>query len=187
MDKAVSNMVDILYKNKQTMPDNDYISLMDNLKTISQYRPKIFNKKHVVRYKLKTDICFIEDLSQYEEIKKDVYNGQSMVYMESEDEFNEDYERMKTIDTHAHYYCYSSEIIDTDINTFHETLRLIGEAKKHTLDYYLNPEVMQEHQREVQEYYYDYKNTWDKWIRILNDVAYEVVDIEYIGIADSVS
>ena len=41
---------------------------------------------------------------------------------------------------------------------------------------------MQEHQREVQEYYYDYKNTWDKWIRILNDVAYEVVDIEYIGI-----
>lgn len=182
MDKAVSNMVDLLYKNKQTMPDNDYIILMDNLKTISQYRPKTFDKIHVVRYKLKTDICFIEDLSQYEQIKEDLFHGDAMQYTESEDEFNEDYERKKTIDTQSHYYCHCSEIIDTNINTFHESLRLIGESKKHVLDYYLNPEVMQEHQREVQEYYYDYKNTWDKWIRITNDVAYEIVDIEYIGL-----
>jgi len=184
MEKAVASMVDLLYKNKQNMPDNDYITLMDNLKSISVFRPKVYDKKHVVRYKLTTDICFIDDQCQYEDIKKDVYLGSTAVYNQSDEDFNEDYERKKTIDTHSFFYCYSNEIIDKEINTFNEILRLVADSKKHTLDHYINPVVFQEHQREVQEYYYDYKNTWDSWIRLLNDDAFDIVDIKHINEMD---
>mgnify|MGYP003146960548 CR=1 FL=1 len=104
MDKHISTMVNTLYDNKEKMSDNDYMVLMDCLKEISKFRPKIYNKKHKVFYKLATDICFIEDLSQYEDIKKDLFNNSSYCYNESEEEFNEDYERVKEIVTDGYFF-----------------------------------------------------------------------------------
>jgi len=166
MNENISTMVNILYDNKQNIKDNDYIILMDSLKELSKLRPKIYNKKHRVSYKLTTDICFIEDFSQFEDIKKDLFSNSSYYYNESDEDFNEDYERVKSIETEGVFYCYSDEIISKETHTRFEILRLIGEARKHIADYYINPDVYEEHAREVQEYYFMYKKQWDNWIRI---------------------
>ena len=39
MEQSITNMVDILDNIKTEIKDIDYINLMNNLKTISQYRP----------------------------------------------------------------------------------------------------------------------------------------------------
>lgn len=180
MEEAISNMVNVLYDNKQNISDNDYIILMDNLKEISKFKPKLFNKKHRVSYKLRTDLCFIEDLSQYEDIKKDVFNNCSNYYNESEEDFNEDYERVKTVETDGFFYCYSNEIISHETHEPLEILKLVGEAQKHTDDYYIDPDIMQEHLREVQEYYHIYKKEWDEWIRIISNKAILIDSVDYM-------
>lgn len=181
MEQSVANMVDILDNIKTEIKDIDYINLMNNLKTISTFKPKYYNNFYSVTYKIVSSICFIDDLSQFEDIKKDLYNDSPQYYTNSEEYFNEDYERMKEITTESYFYCRSSEIIDKNIHTPFEIKRLVALSKKHICDYYINPDVLEEHQREVQEYYYDYKNTWDKWVRIINDRGYEITNITSIN------
>ena len=168
MNENISTMVNILFDNKQLIKDNDYIVLMDNLKELSKFRPKLFKYKHRVSYKIVTDLCFIEDLSQFDNIKKDLFDNNSHYYNDSEEEFNEDYERVKHVETDGWFYCNSDEIISYETHSDNEIRKLIGEARKYTPNYYLDPEIHQEHIRNVIEYYEMYKKNWDEWIRIKN-------------------
>ena len=181
MDK----LVDYLWEIKDDIKEQYYIEILNKLKEVADLIPKTnYNKKHLVKYKMKTYICYIDDDDQYKDIKRDLYYDNYEIYNESDEYYNEDYERVKEIETDCHFYCYSREKIDFNHYTPFQVLRLIGEAKKHTIDNFLNPNVLQEHQREVQEYYKRYVDEWDNWVRIVNDSAMCINDIRFIGEED---
>jgi hypothetical protein len=177
MDELIGYMFDI----KQEIKEQYYIDIMNRLKDIGQTMPEKENKKHLVKYTMKTYICYIEDDDEYEDIKKDIYYESYELYQESEEGINEDYERVKEVNTDCHFYCYSKDIIDLEYYNPLQVLRMVGDAKKFTIDHYLNPNVLQDHQREVQDYYTSYIKQWDSWCRIVNDSSMSITDIKYIG------
>ena len=76
--------------------------------------------------------------------------------------------------------CHTSEIISDETHTMFESARLIGEAEKHTLDYYGNAHIMEDHQRSVQQYYNRYLNEWDNWVRIVVQVPIKITGVSFI-------
>ena len=178
---AIADMEAILFDIKETLKEQDYIVLMDKLQAMANNNPRIEDKKHRIRYSIKTSICYIEDSDQYKDIKKDLYYDSTETYSESDESINEDYEKVKVIETDGYFYCYSYDIMNEENHTPYQLLRMIGEAKKHTVDYYLNPGVFQDHQREVQDYYSRYLKNWDEWVRIVNESAMGITEIDYIG------
>jgi len=180
----MDDIVDYLWEIKADMKEQYYIELMNKLKVIGDRLPPKHNKKHLVKYMMKTYICYIDNDDEYKDIKNDVYYGSYEIYNESDDDINCDYERIKEIETEAHFYCYCKDKVDIESYSPFQVLRLIGESKKHIVDNYLNPNVLQEHQREVQDYYKRYIDDWDNWVRIVNEGAMCVTDIIYIGEED---
>ena len=178
---AIADMEAYLFDIKSTLKEQDYIVLMDKLQAIANNNPRVEDKKHRVKYSIKTNICYIEDSDNYKNIKTDIYYDSSEFYNDSDEGINEDYEKVKTVQTEGHFYCYSFNVMNEDNHTPFQLLRMIGEAKKHVVDYYLNPSVFQEHQREVQDYYCRYIKNWDEWVRIVNDCAVCINQIDYVG------
>ncbi len=150
---AIADMEAYLFDIKEDIKENYYITIMDKLQAIANNNPRIEDKKHRISYSMKTNICYIEDSDNYKDIKKDIYYDSFEVYNESEEDINEDYEKVKTVETSGHFYCYTFDIMNDENLSPYQLLKMIGEAKKSTVDYYLNPRVFQEQQREVQDYY----------------------------------
>ena len=173
--------MDAIADMEASLKEQDYIVLMDKLQAIANNNPRVEDKKHRVKYSIKTSICYIEDSDNYKNIKTDIYYDSSEFYNDSEEGINEDYEKVKLIETQGHFYCYSFNVMNDEYHTPFQLLRMIGEAKKHVVDYYLNPSVFQEHQREVQDYYCRYIKNWDEWVRIVNDCAVCINQIDYVG------
>lgn len=186
MNKAVEKMSDYLYNLRRDMKENDYIELMNQLGDINKYTPKQYKYHHRIEYEMITQICYIDDDEEFLKQKKENYYDSYEQYQESDEPFDEDYERMKEVKTEGRFFCYTSEIIGENTHNPFEVLRLIGESKKHTLDYYCNPMVLEEHQRDVQQYYNRYLREWDDWVRIIVESPIKIVSISYIQETDDI-
>ena len=71
--EAIADMEAYLFDIKETLKEQDYIVLMDKLQAIANNNPRVEDKKHRVKYSIKTKICFIDDNDEYKDIKKDIY------------------------------------------------------------------------------------------------------------------
>tara|TARA_R110001592_G_C12986880_1_gene734695 strand:- start:340 stop:897 length:558 start_codon:yes stop_codon:yes gene_type:complete len=176
----VAELSSYMWDIKGDIKEQYYIEIMNKLQGISKVLPPINNKKHVIRYNIKTYICYIDNNDEYKDIKKDIYYESAEIYNESDESPNEDYERIKEITTDCHFYCWANDRLDYNDLSPIELLNKIGESKKHTADYFLNPNVFTEHLRQVNEYYTRYLNEWDDWVRLYNDSSIVINEISYI-------
>tara|TARA_R110002110_G_scaffold215273_1_gene429160 strand:- start:927 stop:1487 length:561 start_codon:yes stop_codon:yes gene_type:complete len=180
MEKHVASMVDTIDTLKEKISTQEYIDLYSSLMEINKFKPKEFKYIHRVDYELVTHICYIDDDEEFLKIKKENYYDSYEQYQQDDEEFNEDFERQKEITTEHYFMCHTSEIITDETHTMFESARIIGEAEKHTLDYYGNAYVMEDHQRSVQQYYNRYLNEWDNWVRIVVQVPIKITAVSFI-------
>ena len=55
--EAIADMEAYLFDIKATLKEQDYIVLMDKLQAIANNNPRVEDKKHRVKYSIKTSIC----------------------------------------------------------------------------------------------------------------------------------
>ena len=180
MEKYVASMVETIDTLKEKISTQEYIDLYSSLMEINKFKPTAYKYLHRVNYELVTHIAYIDDDEEFLKIKKENYYDSYEQYQNDDEEFNEDFERQKEITTESYFMCHTSEVISDETHTMFEISRIIGEAEKHTLDYYGNAHIMEEHQRSVQQYYNRYLNEWDNWVRIIVQVPIKITGVSFI-------
>lgn len=170
MNEAIQYLFDI----KSNMKENHYIELMDILKKL--FFKHDYKYEYVVDLQLTTKIAWIDNCGTYDKQKEEIFYDEN-TYKDSAEEINEDYEKCHEIVSDTQFTVVSNKEFTSD-----QDLECFVKNCLHKSPM-IDSEVMERHQREVQEYYDKYIRYYDNWVRIVNDKDFiTFIDIDYIGI-----